>query len=42
MKTVNALTLRNNLGKVLEMLEKDGDPILVSKGRKLRAVHGIL
>lgn len=38
MKTVNALTLRNNLGKVLEMLEKDGDPILVSKGRKLRAV----
>ena len=38
MKTVNALTLRNNLGRVLEMLEKDGLPILVSKGRRLRAV----
>ena len=38
MKTVNALRIRNNLGEILEMLNKTGDPILVSKGREIRAV----
>ncbi|MBN2496357.1 MAG: type II toxin-antitoxin system Phd/YefM family antitoxin [Deltaproteobacteria bacterium] len=38
MKTVNALTIRNQLGKVLNQLARDGEPILVSKGRKIRAV----
>jgi PHD/YefM family antitoxin component YafN of YafNO toxin-antitoxin module len=38
MKEVNALKLRNNLGKILESLNKTGEPILVSKGRKIRAV----
>jgi PHD/YefM family antitoxin component YafN of YafNO toxin-antitoxin module len=37
MKTVNALTLRNRLGEVLEHLEKTKEPILLSKGRKVRA-----
>ncbi|HUT69261.1 MAG TPA: hypothetical protein VMW89_01175 [Desulfatiglandales bacterium] len=38
MKTVNALRIRNNLGEILDMLNKTGDPILVSKGREIRAV----
>ncbi|MBW1998735.1 MAG: type II toxin-antitoxin system Phd/YefM family antitoxin [Deltaproteobacteria bacterium] len=38
METVNALRLRNNLGKILERLNKKGDPILISKGRKITAV----
>jgi PHD/YefM family antitoxin component YafN of YafNO toxin-antitoxin module len=38
MRTVNALTMRNNLGSVLEELEKNKEPILVSKGRRVRAV----
>jgi PHD/YefM family antitoxin component YafN of YafNO toxin-antitoxin module len=38
MKTVNALTIRNELGKVLDALERSGEPVLVSKGRKVRAV----
>ena len=38
MKTVNALKIRNNLGEVLELLTKTGEPILVSKGREIRAV----
>lgn len=38
MRTVNALKIRNNLGEVLDSLEKSGEPILVSKGRKIRAV----
>lgn len=38
MKTVNALKIRNNLGEVLDLLEKKGEPILVSKARKIRAV----
>jgi len=37
MKTVNALKIRNNLGEVLALLEKTGEPILISKGRKIRA-----
>jgi hypothetical protein len=35
-KTVNALAIRNNLGKILEELEETKEPILVSKGRKVR------
>lgn len=38
MKTVNALEIRNNLGRVLDELEESKQPILVSKGRKIRAV----
>jgi len=38
MKTVNALKIRNHLGEVLEELNKTGNPILVSKGRKIQAV----
>jgi len=38
MKTVNALTMRNHLGSVLEELERTREPVLVSKGRKVRAV----
>jgi PHD/YefM family antitoxin component YafN of YafNO toxin-antitoxin module len=37
-KEVNALTLRNRLGEILDQLKKTGEPILVSKGRKARAV----
>jgi len=38
MEQVNALKMRNNLGKILDRLNETGEPILVSKGRKLRAV----
>ena len=38
MGTVNALKVRNNLGKILDRLEKTREPILISKGRKIRAV----
>ena len=38
MEEVNALKIRNNLGEILDRLEATGEPILVSKGRKLRAV----
>jgi PHD/YefM family antitoxin component YafN of YafNO toxin-antitoxin module len=38
METVNALRLRNNLGAVLDQLTETGEPILVSKGRQIRAV----
>ena len=38
METVNALKLRNNLGAVLDQLTETGEPILVSKGRQVRAV----
>ena len=38
MEEVNALKLRNNLGEILDRLRDNGEPILVSKGRKLRAV----
>ena len=37
MKKVNALEIRNHLGAILDELEHDGEPILVSKGRRLRA-----
>ena len=38
MTTVNALEMRNHLGGVLDRLEENGEPILVSKGRRIRAV----
>ena len=38
MTTVNALKIRNQFGEVLKMLEDTGEPILVSKGREVRAV----
>ena len=33
MKTVNALELRQSLGKVLDQLERDGAPIVVCRRR---------
>ena len=38
MERVNALKLRNHLGEILDRLSTSGDPILISKGRKIRAV----
>ena len=38
MRQVNALKIRNHLGEVLEALRTDGEPILISKGRKIAAV----
>jgi len=38
MTTVNALKLRNQLGEVLEELDREKEPILVSKQKKIRAV----
>ncbi len=38
MKEVNALKLRNNLGEILEQLAKTGEPVLISKGKKAKAV----
>ncbi|HNQ01608.1 MAG TPA: type II toxin-antitoxin system Phd/YefM family antitoxin [Syntrophales bacterium] len=38
MKEVNALTLRNRLGEILDQLKETGEPVVVSKGRKARAV----
>ncbi len=38
MKKVNALSMRQSLGKVLRELERTGEPILVEKGRRPAAV----
>ncbi len=38
MRQVNALKVRNHLGEILESLRTDGEPILISKGRKIAAV----
>jgi len=38
MEKVNALKIRNHLGEILDRLNATGEPILISKGRKLRAV----
>ena len=38
MRTANALEIRNRLGSILDELERTGEPVLVSKGRKVRAV----
>ncbi len=38
MEEVNALQIRNNLGEILDRLNDKGEPILISKGRKIRVV----
>jgi PHD/YefM family antitoxin component YafN of YafNO toxin-antitoxin module len=38
MKNVNALKVRNQLGEILDGLEETGEPVLISKGRTVRAV----
>ena len=38
MREINALKLRNNLGEILDQLNKTGEPVLISKGRKAKAV----
>jgi prevent-host-death family protein len=38
MEKVNALSLRQSLGKVLRQLQKGGQPVLVEKDRKPAAV----
>jgi PHD/YefM family antitoxin component YafN of YafNO toxin-antitoxin module len=38
MEKVNALKIRNNLGEILDRLTATGEPIYISKGRKIRAV----
>ena len=38
MKSVNALQVRQSLGRILDQLDRAGEPILVEKGRQPRAV----
>jgi antitoxin (DNA-binding transcriptional repressor) of toxin-antitoxin stability system len=38
MEEINALTVRNKLGELLDRLEKKGEPILIRKGHKIKAV----
>ena len=38
MKRINALQLRQSLGKVIDLLQKTGEPILLERGRKQAAV----
>jgi PHD/YefM family antitoxin component YafN of YafNO toxin-antitoxin module len=38
MKSVDALTLRQSLGRVLRQLERGGEPILVERRRQAAAV----
>ena len=38
MEEVNALKIRNHLCEILDRLDDKGEPILISKGRKIRAV----
>ncbi len=38
MKNINALKVRNHLGEILDGLDETGEPVLISKGRKVRAV----
>lgn len=38
MRTINALAVRSRLGEILDTLERTGEPVLVSKGRRIRAV----
>ena len=38
MKSVNAVQLRQSLGKVVARLQKDGEPILLQKGHRPVAV----
>ena len=38
MQEANALKIRNHLGEILDRLGATGEPVFISKGRKLRAV----
>ena len=38
MKKVNALELRQSLSKIIELLQRTGEPILLERGRKPAAV----
>ena len=38
MRNVNALDVRNRLGAILDDLERTGEPVIVNKGRRPRAV----
>lgn len=38
MKSVTALDVRNNLGRILDDLDDAGEPIVINKGRTARAV----
>jgi prevent-host-death family protein len=38
MRSVNALEIRNRLGAILDDLERTREPVIVSKGRRPRAV----
>ncbi len=38
MITVNALKLRNNLGEILDRIQNENEPVIITKGRKIRAV----
>ena len=38
MEEINALKLRNHLGEILDLLKEKGEPIIVKKGREIRAV----
>lgn len=38
MEEVNALKIRNHLGEVLDRLNQTGEPILISKGKQIKAV----
>jgi len=38
MKHVNALQVRQSLGKILDQLDRAGEPVLIEKGRQPRAV----
>ncbi len=38
MKEINALDLRNNLGAILDRLAESGEPVIIRKQKKIRAV----
>lgn len=38
MRRVNALEMRQSLGRVLDGLQRDGEPVLLERGRKPAAV----
>lgn len=38
MRRINALELRHSLSKIIALLQKSGEPILLEKGRKPAAV----
>lgn len=38
MERINALKLRNKVGQILDQQQETGEPILISKGKKIRAV----